>query len=64
VWVDDFVFYCLVPWHDVCSGLAGGCPVCLRALADAEGLDAWWIDLCKMLGVQLNMAKHQGCAQT
>ena len=64
VWVDDFVFYFLTPWHDACAGLAGGCPVCRRALADAEVLDAWWIDLCQMLGVPLNMAKHQRCGQS
>jgi hypothetical protein len=40
VLVEDLVFYFLLPWHDACSGLAGGCPVCLRALADAQGLDA------------------------
>jgi hypothetical protein len=42
--VDDFVFYFLVPWHDACEGLAGGCPVCLRALADPEANDAWWTE--------------------
>jgi hypothetical protein len=62
--VDDFVFYSLAPWHDACAGLAGGCPTCLRALANAEVLDAWWIDLCKMLGVPLNTAKHHRCGQT
>ncbi len=62
--VDDFVFYSLAPWHDTCAGLAGGCPAYLSALANAEALDAWWIDLCKMLCVPLNMAKHQRCGQT
>jgi hypothetical protein len=64
VWVDDFVFYLLVPWHDACDGLAGGCPVCLRALADAEANDTWWTELCEMLGVPLNMSKHQRCQQS
>ena len=64
VWVDDFVFYHLAPWHEACEGLAGGCPVCRRALADAEVLDSWWMDLCKMLGVPLNMSKHQLCGQS
>ncbi len=63
VWVDDFVFYHQVLWHAACAGLAGGCPACLRALADAEALDAWWIDLCNMLGVPLNLSKHQRCGQ-
>jgi hypothetical protein len=57
VWVDDFVFYHLVAWHDACAGLSRGCPVCLRSLVDAEASDAWWIDLCEMLGVPLNMSK-------
>ena len=39
VWVDDFVFYSQVAWHAACQGLAGGCPTCLKALADAELLD-------------------------
>jgi hypothetical protein len=26
--------------------------------------DAWWTDLCGMLGVPLNMTKHQCCKQT
>jgi hypothetical protein len=64
VWVNDFVFYFLKPWHDACYGLAGGCPVCRCALVDVEALDAWWIDLCQMLGVQLNMTKHQCCSQS
>jgi hypothetical protein len=64
VWVDDFLFYSLAPWHDAYAGLAGVCPACLRALANAEALNAWWFDLCKMLGVPLNMAKHQRCCQT
>jgi hypothetical protein len=64
VWVDDFVFYHLVAWHAACAGLSGGCPVCLRALVDAEANDAWWTDLCEMLGVPLNMSKHQRCKQT
>ena len=64
VWVDDFVFYSQVDSHDVCLGLDGGCPVCRRALGDAEVLDAWWIDLCDLLGVPLNMKKHQRCMQS
>ena len=64
VWVDDFVFYHLVAWHAACAGLSGGCPVCLRALANAQANDAWWTELCEMLGVPLNMAKHQTCKQT
>jgi hypothetical protein len=46
--VDDFVFYLL----------------CVRALADAEMLDAGWIELCGLLGVPLNMTKHQRCKQS
>ncbi len=61
VWMDDFVFDHLVAWHDTCAGLSGGCPVCLLALVDAEANDAWWTDLCEMLGVPLNMSKHQRC---
>ncbi len=38
--------------------------MCLRALVDAEANDAWWTYLCEMLGVQLNMSKHQRCKQT
>ena len=64
VWVDDFVFYLLVPWHQACDGLAGGCPVCSRALVGAEANDAWFIELCGLLGVPLNMSKHQRCRQT
>jgi len=64
VWVDDFVFYHLVAWHAACAGLACGCPSCLRDLAAAEEKDAWWIALCEMLGVPLNMSKHQRCKQT
>jgi hypothetical protein len=64
VWVDDFVFYHLVAWHDACAGLSGGCPECLRALAHANANDAWWTDLCAMLGVPLNMKKHQSCKQS
>ncbi len=56
LWVDDFFFYSQVAWHAACAGLAGGCPVCLV-------LDAWWIELCGLLGVPLNMEKHQRCAQ-
>ena len=64
VWVDDFVFYSQAAWHEACMGLAGGCPVCLVVLEQAEVLDAWWIELCDILGVPLNMEKHQRCAQT
>ncbi len=64
VWVDDFVFYLLVAWHDACEGLAGGCPICCRALADADANDAWFVELCGLLGVPLNMSKHQRCKQT
>jgi hypothetical protein len=64
VWVDDFVFYSQVVWHAACAGLAGGCAWCRAALAEAELKDAWWTELCGLLGVPLNMAKHQGCAQT
>ena len=64
VWVDDFTFYRLVPWHPPCAGLAGGCSVCLSSLAQAEALDEWWMDLCDQLGVSLNVAKHQLCAQS
>ncbi len=53
VWVDlalDYlVFYFQTQWHDACYGLACGCPVCRRALADAEAL---------------NMTKHQRCCQS
>ena len=62
VWVDDFTFYRLVPWHPPCDGLEGGCAVCQSALARAEALDEWWMDLCDKLGVSLNLAKHQRCA--
>ena len=64
VWVDDFVFYSQVATHTACGGLAGGCLICLRALGEAEVLDAWWIDLCGLLGVPLNMKKHQRCKQS
>ena len=64
VWVDDFVFYSQVAWHAACQGLAGGCPTCLQALADAELLDAWWTELCALLGVPLNHKKHQSCKQS
>jgi hypothetical protein len=64
VWVDDFVFYLQVPWHAACAGLAGGCPTCRQALAEAELLDTWWTELCEMLGVPLNKKKHQCCKQT
>ena len=64
VWVDDFVFYSQVAPHAACSGLSGGCPVCHRALREAEELDAWWIELCGLLGVPLNAKKHQGCKQS
>jgi hypothetical protein len=64
VWVDDFVFYSQVAWHAACAGLAGGCAWCRSALAEAEALDAWWSELCGLLGVPLNMAKHQCCGQT
>jgi hypothetical protein len=64
VWVDDFIFHKLVEWHAACGGLASGCPVCLRGLAVAEELDAWWTDLCEQLGVSLNTEKHQRCGQT
>jgi hypothetical protein len=64
MWVDDFVFYHLVAWHAACTGLAGGCPSCLRELTTAEEKDAWWIALCGMLGVPLIMSKHQPCKQS
>ena len=64
VWVDDFVFYSQVAWHAACAGLAGGCAWCRAALAEAELKDAWWTELCGLLGVPLNVAKHQACAQT
>jgi hypothetical protein len=38
--------------------------VCGAALARAERLDEWWIDLCVQLGVSLNELKHQRCAQS
>jgi hypothetical protein len=64
VWVDDFTFYRPAPWHPPCAGLAGGCATCRTALAHAEALDEWWMDLCDQLGVSLNVAKHQRCAQS
>ncbi len=64
LWVDDFAFWLRVAWHAWCSGLAGGCPICLEALAAAEKLDAFWMDLCDQLGVNLNMKKHQLASQT
>jgi hypothetical protein len=38
--------------------------MCVRALADAEVLDAGWIELCGLLCVPLNMTKHQRCKQS
>ena len=64
VWVDDFVFHKRVKWHEPCGGLAAGCPVCGSALAAAEVLDEWWMDLNRQLGVSLNVEKHQRCKQT
>ena len=64
VWVDDFAFYHQVAAHPACGGLADGCPSCMEALAQAEVLDEWWMDLCDQLGVSLNLTKHQRCAQS
>ena len=64
LWVDDFAFWLRVAWHALCSGLAGGCPICLEARTAAEKLDAFWMDLCDRLGVNLNMIKHQSPSQT
>ena len=63
-WVDDFVFYKAVEWHDACEGRAGGCQVCRSGLAEAEVLDEGWMDLCDRLGVSLNTKKHQRCGQS
>lgn len=63
VWVDDFALWVAVVAHALCSGLAGGCPVCLSFLPHAERLDADWKELCKMLGVSLNEDKHQKASQ-
>jgi hypothetical protein len=42
----------------------GRCLASRLALAEAELKDAWWTELCGLLGVPLNVSKHQGCAQT
>jgi hypothetical protein len=62
-WVDNFTCYFPVPEHPACGGLTDGCPTCLTVLAQAEVLDEWWIDLCRQLGVSLNIKKHQRSAQ-
>ena len=64
LWVDDFAFWLRVAWHAWCLGLAGGCPICSQARAAAEKLDAFWMDLCDRLGVNLNMIKHRNPGQT
>ncbi|MFN5017560.1 hypothetical protein [Bradyrhizobium sp.] len=33
-------------------------------LAEAEELDAFWVELCESLGVQLNLRKRQRCSQS
>jgi hypothetical protein len=38
------------------------CAVCAGALAAAEALDEWWMDLCDKLGVSLNLDKRQRCS--
>ena len=47
VWVDDFVPYLAVEWHDTCAGLAGGC-LCAAAacqcLAAAKVLNERWME--------------------
>ncbi len=35
-----------------------------QALVNVEANDTWWVDLCRMLCVPLNMSKHQRCKQT
>ena len=63
VWVDDFIFHKAVRAHSACSGLEGGCPVCLEHLPQAEAVDAYWVELCRKLGVPLNLDKRQRCRQ-
>ena len=63
VWVDDFAFWTVVVAHALCTGLAGGCPVCLEHLPHAQRLAAEWKELCEKLGVPLSDDKHQGPGQ-
>jgi hypothetical protein len=63
-WVDDFSFYRWVAPHPPCAGLAGGCAACGTGLAEAEELDAFWMELCDSLGVPLNLLKRQLCGQS
>ena len=63
-WVDDFSFYRWVAPHPQCAGLVGGCAVCRTGLAEAEELDAFWMELCDSLGVPLNLLKRQLCGQS
>ena len=58
------VVYSQLAWHEACAGLAGGCTWCRAALAEAEVLDAWWTELCCLLGVPIHISKHRCCGQT
>ena len=51
VWVDDLIVHKLVRAHSACSGLEGGCQVCLEHLQQAEAVDAYWIELCALARV-------------
>ena len=41
-----------------------GCVVCAEGKAEAEKLDAYWVELCESLGVTLNLQKREHCAQS
>ena len=43
--------------------MEGGCPFCSAILPQAEEVDTYWVDLCRKLGVPLNLAKRQRCSQ-
>ena len=63
VWVDDFAFWAFVRAHALCTGLTGGCTVCLEYLPHAERLEAEWQELCERLGISLNDDKRQAPSQ-
>ena len=61
--VDDFISYKPVRARSACSGLEGGCPVCLENPPQAEAADASWVELCCRPGAPLRLDGRQRCRQ-
>jgi hypothetical protein len=59
VWVDDTVFVTKTPLHGLCSGLTGGCPVCVRSARASRRSQLGWHRLADELGLGLSDDKRQ-----